>query len=217
MRQFYGSYSDTNSHQANPITASDGNTNYIPKELLPVSTAGEVASGKLQFVQGIVTNGETTKLTEITACSETDLTKTATISTRQDNNKNHPYMVFDMYLRNISAKTSGQDDLKLNAGSKVYINTVTTDDAEQEGKGRFVSAIAVVFPSGKEFVVRGTCEGMIGFEEKGKNGFGYDPLFIVDNYNKTFGELPSTIKNTISHRANSLKLMEEEFNKRIVK
>ena len=83
--------------------------------------------------------------------------------------------------------------------------------------GRFVSAIAVVFPSGKEFVVRGTCEGMIGFEEKGKNGFGYDPLFIVDNYNKTFGELPSTIKNTISHRANSLKLMKEEFNKRIVK
>ncbi|MEG1871102.1 MAG: XTP/dITP diphosphatase, partial [Peptostreptococcaceae bacterium] len=83
--------------------------------------------------------------------------------------------------------------------------------------GRFVSAIAVVFPSGKEFVVRGTCEGMIGFEEKGNNGFGYDPLFIVDNYNKTFGELPSSVKNSISHRANSLKLMKEEFDKRISK
>lgn len=83
--------------------------------------------------------------------------------------------------------------------------------------GRFVSAIAVVFPSGKEFVVRGTCEGMIAFEEKGENGFGYDPLFIVDKYNKTFGELPSSIKNSISHRANSLKLMKDEFSKRIVK
>ncbi len=135
MRQFYGSYSDTSTHQANPITEDDGNTNYVPKELLPVSTAGEVASGKLQFVQGVVTNGETTKLTGITACSEDDLTKTAEISTRQEGDKNHPYMVFDMYLRNISAKTTGQDDLKLNAGSKVYVNTATTDDTEQEGKG----------------------------------------------------------------------------------
>ncbi|MEG1310728.1 MAG: ribonuclease PH [Romboutsia sp.] len=82
---------------------------------------------------------------------------------------------------------------------------------------RFVSAIAVVFPDGKEFVVRGTCEGTIGFEEKGKNGFGYDSLFIVDGYNKTFGEIPATIKNTISHRANALKLMKSEFNKRVVR
>lgn len=80
---------------------------------------------------------------------------------------------------------------------------------------RFVSAIAVVFPDGKEFVVRGTCEGSIGFEEKGKNGFGYDSLFIVDEYNKTFGEIPATIKNSISHRANALKLMKVEFNKRV--
>jgi len=82
---------------------------------------------------------------------------------------------------------------------------------------RFVSAVAVVFPDGKEFVVRGTCEGHIGFEEKGKNGFGYDSLFIVNGYNKTFAEIPSTIKNTISHRANALKLMKEEFKKRVGK
>lgn len=82
---------------------------------------------------------------------------------------------------------------------------------------RFVSAIAVVFPDGKEFVVRGTCEGKIGFEEKGANGFGYDNIFIVNGYDKTFGEIPSSIKNTISHRANALKLMKDEFSKRIVK
>ena len=82
---------------------------------------------------------------------------------------------------------------------------------------RFVSAIAVVFPDGKEFVVRGTCEGTIGFEEKGKNGFGYDSLFIVKGYNKTFAEMPATIKNSISHRANALKLMKSEFNKRVVR
>ncbi|RDY24454.1 ribonuclease PH [Romboutsia maritimum] len=82
---------------------------------------------------------------------------------------------------------------------------------------RFVSAIAVVFPDGKEFVVRGTCEGFIGFEEKGKNGFGYDSLFIVNEYDKTFGEIPSSVKNSISHRANSLKLMKEEFKKRVIR
>lgn len=82
---------------------------------------------------------------------------------------------------------------------------------------RFVSAIAVVFPDGKEFVVRGTCEGHIGFEEKGKNGFGYDPLFIVEGYNKTFGEIPASVKNNISHRANALKLMKSEFIKRVVR
>lgn len=82
---------------------------------------------------------------------------------------------------------------------------------------RFVSAIAVVFPDGKEFVVRGTCEGYIGFEEKGKNGFGYDSLFIVNGYNKTFGEIPAAVKNSISHRANALKLMKSEFSKRVVR
>ena len=80
---------------------------------------------------------------------------------------------------------------------------------------RFVCCIAVVFPDGKEFVVRGTCEGTIGFEEKGKNGFGYDNLFIVDQYNKTFAELPSSIKNAISHRANALQLMKEELSRRV--
>ena len=84
-------------------------------------------------------------------------------------------------------------------------------------KNQEYTAIAVVFPDGKEFVVRGTCEGNIGFEEKGKNGFGYDSLFIVDGYNKTFAEIPSSVKNSISHRANALKLMKVEFKKRVGK
>ena len=81
---------------------------------------------------------------------------------------------------------------------------------------RFVCCIAVVFPDGKEFVVRGTCEGTIAFEE-GDNGFGYDSLFIVDNYNKTFAELPSSIKNAISHRAKALELMKDELTRRVIR
>ncbi|WP_419725774.1 ribonuclease PH [Terrisporobacter petrolearius] len=83
--------------------------------------------------------------------------------------------------------------------------------------GRFVCCIAVVFPDGKEFVVRGTCEGTIAFEEKGKNGFGYDSLFLIDNYNKTFAELPAAVKNGISHRAKALELMKEELSRRVIR
>ena len=75
--------------------------------------------------------------------------------------------------------------------------------------GRFVSAIAVVFPSGKEFVVRGTCEGMIGFEEKGKNGFGYDPIFFLDEFGCSSAALSREQKNAISHRGKALRAMKE--------
>ena len=80
MRQFYGTYSEEDAHQAKDID-NGGNTNYVPTELFPISTAGEVANGKLRFVQGTVmaNNDGTSKLTGITLCSETDLTNTATI------------------------------------------------------------------------------------------------------------------------------------------
>ncbi|MFC1558836.1 RdgB/HAM1 family non-canonical purine NTP pyrophosphatase [candidate division KSB1 bacterium] len=50
----------------------------------------------------------------------------------------------------------------------------------------------------------GVCEGKIAYEQKGTYGFGYDPIFIPDGYDKTFGELGEEVKNRISHRANAL-------------
>ncbi|WP_129595984.1 XTP/dITP diphosphatase [Anaerophilus nitritogenes] len=76
---------------------------------------------------------------------------------------------------------------------------------------RFVSVISVAFPDGEKLSVRGECSGVIGFEEKGENGFGYDPLFIVPEYNKTFAEIDSDFKNKISHRANALKKLKKEL------
>lgn len=89
-----------------------------------------------------------------------------------------------------------------------------------KGKNRtakFVSAIGVVFPNGEEFSVRGECFGKIGYEKVGSNGFGYDPLFIVDGMDKTFAQLSSDEKNKISHRSKSLEKMREEFKKRLKK
>jgi XTP/dITP diphosphohydrolase len=72
-----------------------------------------------------------------------------------------------------------------------------------EGKrgARFVCAATVVFPDGNHFTVTGECEGKILFEPRGSGGFGYDPLFYVPDYGKTFAELDAKTKNSISHRA----------------
>lgn len=78
---------------------------------------------------------------------------------------------------------------------------------------RFVSVISLVTPEGEEVAARGNVEGIIGYEEKGKNGFGYDPLFIVPELNKTYAELSSDEKNSISHRSRALKLLKEKLGK----
>jgi len=77
----------------------------------------------------------------------------------------------------------------------------------EKRKARFVCAIAIAFPDGRSFVVRDTCEGFIALECKGNNGFGYDPLFYVPQYEKTMAELEIDIKNEISHRAKALNKM----------
>ena len=80
---------------------------------------------------------------------------------------------------------------------------------DEKRTARFVCAIAAVLPDGKELVVRGTVEGIIGYEEKGENGFGYDPIFYLPERGCTTAELPPEEKNSISHRGNALRLMKE--------
>ena len=63
------------------------------------------------------------------------------------------------------------------------------DAVGQERSARFVCVIAAAFPDGRVITARGTVEGLIGFEEKGTNGFGYDPLLYVPEYGMTTGEM----------------------------
>ena len=79
--------------------------------------------------------------------------------------------------------------------------------------GRFVCAIAVCFPDGREIVKRGTMEGLIAEEIKGDHGFGYDPIVYLPEYGKTSGELAPEEKNKISHRGKALALIKEELDK----
>jgi len=66
---------------------------------------------------------------------------------------------------------------------------------------RFRCAIAVAVPSGEVRVFEGACEGQIILEERGSNGFGYDPIFFMPEHGGTMAELPPALKNQISHRA----------------
>ncbi len=84
---------------------------------------------------------------------------------------------------------------------------------DEQRTARFVCAIAAVLPDGRELTTRGIIEGRIGYEEKGANGFGYDPIFYVPRFGKTTAELSEEEKNQVSHRGNALMLMKEELKK----
>ncbi|HIV16752.1 MAG TPA: RdgB/HAM1 family non-canonical purine NTP pyrophosphatase [Candidatus Alectryocaccobium stercorigallinarum] len=72
---------------------------------------------------------------------------------------------------------------------------------------RFVAAIAAVLPDGTALTTRGTIEGKIGYEERGENGFGYDPIFYLPDMSLSTAQLRPEEKNKISHRGKALELM----------
>lgn len=80
----------------------------------------------------------------------------------------------------------------------------------KEGRtARFVCAIAVVWPDGREHVVRRTMEGYIGWKTEGENGFGYDPIFYLDEFGCSSAALTREQKNEISHRGKALRAVKE--------
>lgn len=85
--------------------------------------------------------------------------------------------------------------------------SLLSDVPLEKRTARFVSTVACVFPDGRELVVRGECEGKIGYEKRGENGFGYDPLFYVGE--RTFAEFTPEEKDAVSHRGNALRALTE--------
>ena len=69
----------------------------------------------------------------------------------------------------------------------------------------FKCIIAIASPDGREAIAEGSCRGRIGLREKGKKGFGYDPLFILPQYGRTMAELSLEEKNRVSHRGKALR------------
>lgn len=103
-----------------------------------------------------------------------------------------------------SARYAGVEGDKKDAANNKKLLDNMKSVPKNERQARFVSSIALVLSDEEEIVTEGYINGSIGFEGKGENGFGYDPLFIISGLDKTMAELTSTEKNEISHRANAL-------------
>ena len=95
-----------------------------------------------------------------------------------------------------------------------YIIEKLKEAKGKERSARFACAMAMVFPNGDIETCYGTIEGLIGYEQKGTNGFGYDPIVYVPEYEMTTGEMTPQLKNSISHRGKALEQMKEVMKRR---
>ncbi|WP_019376776.1 XTP/dITP diphosphatase [Virgibacillus halodenitrificans] len=83
------------------------------------------------------------------------------------------------------------------------------DVPKNKRKARFVCVLAIAIPGEATVFREGYCEGEIAFSPRGAHGFGYDPIFIPQGYNKTMAELSAQQKNEISHRRNAINQLED--------
>ena len=113
-----------------------------------------------------------------------------------------------------SARYAGEHGNDKNNNIKLLENMRNVENR----RAAFVCAIACAFPNGEEhsdFCVRGECPGIITYEERGEGGFGYDPLFFVEKFQRTYAELTPDEKNEISHRAVATELFAKQFCKEL--
>ena len=112
-----------------------------------------------------------------------------------------------------SARYMGEDtSYRIKNANLIERLTGVTDEKRT---ARFVCAVAAAFPNGEIITTLGTMEGLIGYEEKGSNGFGYDPIFYLPEYQKSSSELKPEVKNSISHRGKALREMKKRLEGKI--
>ena len=111
-----------------------------------------------------------------------------------------------------SARFAGEDGNDAKNNEKLL--TLLADVPYKERRAKFVSVITMVFPDGEAITARGECPGHIIDAPAGENGFGYDPLFVPDGFQRTFAQLSPEEKNEISHRAVALVELERLLTER---
>lgn len=109
-----------------------------------------------------------------------------------------------------SARYTGNHE-DTDADRNNYLLKKLGDTPLEQRTARFVSCICLTFPNGDVLRARGTMEGRILFEARGKNGFGYDPLFQTEGFDRSNGELSPEEKNAVSHRGKALRQIRKEL------
>lgn len=110
-----------------------------------------------------------------------------------------------------SARYAGEDG-NVPANNALLLKNL--EGVENRG-AHFACAIALIAPDGTERVFEGRCYGTVAYAPSGAGGFGYDPLFIPDGYDRSFGELTPEEKNAISHRGRALVSLKEALAKEL--
>lgn len=110
-----------------------------------------------------------------------------------------------------SSRWGNSDEVRINKVLKLLENVPIN-----KRNAKFVCVVVLVFPNGKIYMAKEECKGSITFNPKGEHGFGYDPIFLVPEYDKTFAELGDKIKNQISHRGKAMRKMINIINKIVV-
>lgn len=108
-----------------------------------------------------------------------------------------------------SARFSGED--ATDESNNIKLMHLMEDVPDDKRGARFVSVVTLCFPDGTSVAARGECPGTLRRSPRGDGGFGYDPLFVPDGYEKTYAELTADEKNSISHRAKALEILSEKL------
>ena len=101
-----------------------------------------------------------------------------------------------------SSRWAGKENNFNSAIKKIYKEVKSVKkDWENYNSARFICCMTLFWPGGESYSSTGIIKGKISSEKKGKNGFGYDPIFIPNGYDQTFGEMEPKIKLAIDHRS----------------
>ncbi|ADU31388.1 XTP/dITP diphosphatase [Evansella cellulosilytica] len=110
-----------------------------------------------------------------------------------------------------SARYAGQE--KNDAANNAKLLKELEGISDNNRTAQFVCVIAVYIPGQETRTIRGTCKGIIATAPRGNSGFGYDPVFYLPHLKKTMAELSREEKNKLSHRANAMLLLQQQWDK----
>ena len=173
---------------------------------------------KLEEIKKILTPLGYEVVSQAEAGVDIDVEETGT--TFEENAALKAQAVYDLTKTAVISDDSGLEVDYLNGAPGVYSHRYAGENATDADRcakllselsgvetakrtARFVCVLCFIDDKGEKLVIRGTVEGIIGTEPKGENGFGYDPVFMYGD--RSFAELSSEEKNTVSHRADALK------------